>query len=354
MRNAWRPFVNYILYNNSFTLIVVFLLLSGGTVLAANDDVREALSEAMVSSEDTLLVIDNSFIIDANLESFDFRVQVSAIEEDDDNYYISYTYRTIEVLDGTWQEVEKEESFQVSKAQLGETDLGLYIAEELKEFVDEQKRLLAETQQIEINLGRSGKVVERKYAGLIGRFLDTEEVTFEGYDPVVKEPVKVAATDEAEETTDGEGEPEPEASTTENSSNETPGGGDSSTGAATSTTTSTTTDTASTATSTATSTELADTTAPVITLNGEADVELTVGDSYSEPGASASDDTDGDLTSTVVTSGSVDTETAGTYEITYNVSDSAGNSTDQTRTVTVVQAPEPEPEPVTQETATST
>lgn len=341
MRSAWRPLVNYILYNNSFTLIVVFLLLSGGTVLAANEDVREAVSEVIVSTEDTITFVDNSFIIDVDLESFDFEVQVTAIEEDGDYYYVSYAYSTIGIEDGIWQEVEKEGSFQVAKAELGEADLGLYIAEELKEFVVGERRLLAETQQIEKSIGRSGKIVERKYAGLIGRFLDPDEVTFEGYDPVVKEPIVVAVVEEADE-------PAEENETTEelvdeSSPNEETNSGGSST-SPTSTENGTSTDSTSVASSTATSTAATDTTAPVVTLNDSASMTLTVGDVYSEPGASATDETDGDLTGSIEVSGTVDSGTAGVYEITYSVADNAGNSASETRTITVI-APEPEPEP---------
>jgi len=78
-----------------------------------------------------------------------------------------------------------------------------------------------------------------------------------------------------------------------------------------------------------------DTTAPVITLNG-GNVTLTVGDTYSDAGATANDNVDGDITANIQTSGSVDTTTAGTYTITYAVSDAAGNAADSvSRTVTV-------------------
>lgn len=81
----------------------------------------------------------------------------------------------------------------------------------------------------------------------------------------------------------------------------------------------------------------ADTTAPVITLAGDAVMELTVGDTYTDPGFSASDDTDGDLTNSVVVAGdTVDTNAAGQYIVTYNVSDAAGNTASEvTRTVNV-------------------
>ena len=78
-----------------------------------------------------------------------------------------------------------------------------------------------------------------------------------------------------------------------------------------------------------------DTTAPVITLTGEATINLNVGDAYTESGATATDDVDGEVA--VVISGSVDTNVAGTYTITYNASDGASNpAVEVTRTVNVV------------------
>ena len=80
----------------------------------------------------------------------------------------------------------------------------------------------------------------------------------------------------------------------------------------------------------------ADTTAPVITLNGSSTMNLNVGDSFTDPGATASDNVDGNLTSNIVVTGSVDTATEGTYTLNYNVSDAAGNAATQvSRTVNV-------------------
>ncbi|WP_412559658.1 immunoglobulin-like domain-containing protein [Winogradskyella sp. MIT101101] len=80
----------------------------------------------------------------------------------------------------------------------------------------------------------------------------------------------------------------------------------------------------------------ADTTAPVITLNGASTINLIVGDTYNEQGATATDNIDGDLTANIVITGSVNTSTAGTYFVYYDVSDSAGNAAAQVvRTVNV-------------------
>ncbi|WP_430410771.1 S8 family serine peptidase [Kordia sp.] len=80
----------------------------------------------------------------------------------------------------------------------------------------------------------------------------------------------------------------------------------------------------------------ADTTAPVITLTGAATITLTVGDSFTDPGATATDNIDGNLTSSIVVTGTVNTSVEGTYTLNYNVSDAAGNAATQvSRTVNV-------------------
>ena len=81
---------------------------------------------------------------------------------------------------------------------------------------------------------------------------------------------------------------------------------------------------------------IADTTPPVITLIGGANLSLSVGDTYNEQGATATDNQDGNLTASIVIAGTVNTAVPGTYAITYNVSDAAGNTaTEVIRTITV-------------------
>jgi hypothetical protein len=82
-----------------------------------------------------------------------------------------------------------------------------------------------------------------------------------------------------------------------------------------------------------------DTTPPVVTLVGDAAMQITVGpsaDGFTDPGATASDDVDGSLTPVVT--GSVDTATAGLYTLTYTATDAAGNVGSVSRVVTVVAA----------------
>ncbi|GIR81610.1 MAG: hypothetical protein CM15mP83_3360 [Flavobacteriaceae bacterium] len=72
-----------------------------------------------------------------------------------------------------------------------------------------------------------------------------------------------------------------------------------------------------------------DTTKPVITLQGADEILLEVGDSFTEPGYTATDNYDGIITNNVIVANSVDTTTPGQYIITYNLVDSQGNIADE-------------------------
>jgi len=76
-----------------------------------------------------------------------------------------------------------------------------------------------------------------------------------------------------------------------------------------------------------------DTTPPVITVTGGNNTSVVLLNTYTDAGATATDDVDG--TVSVTTTGSVDTSTLGIYTITYTATDVAGNTATATRTVTV-------------------
>ncbi len=77
-----------------------------------------------------------------------------------------------------------------------------------------------------------------------------------------------------------------------------------------------------------------DTTPPVITILGSSSMNLTVGDVFTDPGATALDGIDGQVL--VTASGVVNTTLAGSYVITYNATDAASNTaTPATRMVIV-------------------
>ncbi len=82
-----------------------------------------------------------------------------------------------------------------------------------------------------------------------------------------------------------------------------------------------------------------DTTQPVITLVGASSLVVPININFIDPGVTATDATDGDITAHVVVSGDsvVSPTVLGTYTMRYNVTDSSLNAaTEVTRTVTVV------------------
>ena len=83
--------------------------------------------------------------------------------------------------------------------------------------------------------------------------------------------------------------------------------------------------------------KVADRTAPVLTLQGKKNIYVKIGESYWEPGFTANDQVDGDLTSKVSVSGGVDANKVGSYTITYTVKDAAGNISTAERLIYVYQ-----------------
>lgn len=83
-----------------------------------------------------------------------------------------------------------------------------------------------------------------------------------------------------------------------------------------------------------------DSTPPEITILGDNPYTLYQGTGYTDPGAIASDDVDGDITANIEVANGVNPGVVGSYLVTYNVSDSSLNAaTEAVRTVNVIANP---------------
>jgi len=78
-----------------------------------------------------------------------------------------------------------------------------------------------------------------------------------------------------------------------------------------------------------------DTEPPVITILGENPVNAGRGYVYSDAGATAIDNVDGDVSDKIEVASTVDTGFVGQYHVTYTVKDNAGNQSVAERTVIV-------------------
>ena len=87
---------------------------------------------------------------------------------------------------------------------------------------------------------------------------------------------------------------------------------------------------------------VSDTTPPSLTLNGSSSMTVEACSTFTDPGAVASDNCSGNLTSSIFVTGSVNTNVPGIYTLHYNVKDASGNPAQEvTRTVKVVDTTPP-------------
>lgn len=79
---------------------------------------------------------------------------------------------------------------------------------------------------------------------------------------------------------------------------------------------------------------------PVITLQGASGLTVALNATFNDPGATATDPEDGNLSNRIEVAGAVNTNEPGTYTLTYGVTDSVGNqAVPVSRQVTVSEAP---------------
>lgn len=81
--------------------------------------------------------------------------------------------------------------------------------------------------------------------------------------------------------------------------------------------------------------EVVDTNPPEIALEGNEKITMLIKEEYKETGYKATDNYDGDITDRVIVENNINTEKEGTYEVTYKVSDSSGNTKEAKREVIV-------------------
>jgi hypothetical protein len=179
--------LNFVKYNNAFTIVFVLCFFSFGVSYAASPAVRDSV----YSSEETVVSIDNRSIVSTDLDSYNFNLIINSITEDDKHFYAAYSYQTLSLVDSIWQNKSQEKTLTVSKESLGDKDLGLYLAKELGDNINYELSYLKRVQVLEREKGESVKVVNIAYSGLIGKLLNPREKVIEGYNPVIPETVAV-------------------------------------------------------------------------------------------------------------------------------------------------------------------
>ncbi len=174
-------FLRFLKYNNAVPIAISIVLLGAGATFAATEP------EAVYSSEEQVISIDNTYLAQKDLAGYTPKIQITAVTEDEEAYFASYTFYTIDLQDSVWQDISRDERMEVSKADLGQyRDLGVYLTEKMKDIIARDLQRLKDTQK-DVRAHVTQKVVATEYGGLIGKFLDATTVELPGYVPVVEE-----------------------------------------------------------------------------------------------------------------------------------------------------------------------
>lgn len=183
--------INFIKYHNAFTIIVVAVFSAFGASYAASPTIRDSI----YSTQESVVSVDNSLLLSTDLDNFNFNLKINSVTEDDTYYYADYSYQTLAIEDGSWQNVPEEKVLKVSKETLTGKDLGLYVSDQLGENINSELAYLKKVQNAEKESGESQKVVAVIYSGLIGKLLNPQGKVIEGYNPVIEPTPTVSATE---------------------------------------------------------------------------------------------------------------------------------------------------------------
>lgn len=317
----YQKFRNFIRYDNTAPLFLMFVFIGSSSAFALTN---ETVQNALVSTTQTVLSVDNTYIANTDLTNYSPKVTISGVQEDSDAYIVTYNFQTIELINAVWQPTTISRELKVDKKVLGQyKDLGLFVTEELKQVIDAEKQRLLATQEIE-KKNISQKVVATEYSGLIGKLMDENTEVLPGYVPVVNEiqTSEITPTNQppiADEKKLAELHPFVPATTTETVSTTTP----------------------------VTPETGATTTTPIennvnVQLVGNATENIFVGETYTDKGVFVNNATTNSILTKVndveVTTVSIDTTVTGTFTITYKVDTDKGVF-DLTRTVNVATKP---------------
>ena len=164
-----KSFLDFIKYNNAFPITLAVVILGTGAAFAMGPDLRQSalnrkgktpLPSAMSVTTDT------KKLMAENIDNFDLRLRIDTITEDVESYHVIYSYRTFEVLDNTWREVQKKGKMDIPRALLGKRDLKSYLAEQIGQVIDREIAYLGEVKATIGTKSSSEKSV--KYTALSG------------------------------------------------------------------------------------------------------------------------------------------------------------------------------------------
>lgn len=169
-----KSILNFLKYNNAVSFILFAILFVTGAVFASSPQLRQSV---LAPKENVPVVTapaktDASKLLAENFKNYDLALRIDAIKEDAENYYVAYSYRTLEIRNGVWQEIRKISKMEIPKKLLGKRDLKTYLSEQIGQVIDREIAYLSESQAIIKT--KSAPQKSSKYASLAGQEIDRD------------------------------------------------------------------------------------------------------------------------------------------------------------------------------------
>ncbi len=167
-----RSLIDFIKYNNAVPIILAVGVLGAGVAFAASPKLRQAVLPQTVAPAVPLQPkpTDTAKLRLKDLGTFDLDVRIDSLTEDTEGYFVAYSYTTLEVAGGEWQEVRKNGKMDIPKALLGKRDLKTYLVEQIGQVIDRELAYLKEAQTAATAAGASRSA--SRYASLAGTKID--------------------------------------------------------------------------------------------------------------------------------------------------------------------------------------
>jgi len=185
-----KKFIQFIKYNNA-TLVIILVFFVVGTSVFASEAGREVLGQKSTRIEG----VDNTALLEVDLDKMDMDFKIEDIKEDEKYFYVTYTHLDLDKVNtkdsengldqkekNIWQWQIQERVRKVSKK--SGVDLEKYLIEEFKEEYQARiKKLKSEQKKAEV-VGEEKVLKITEYSGLIGKTMALADNIFEDYEAV--------------------------------------------------------------------------------------------------------------------------------------------------------------------------
>ena len=171
---------NFVKYNNGFIILLAVVFAVGGSVFAMSNDavqntVQKSVSGIIGEKKIIEIGIDNSILLNTDIDKLADQSKIIAVTDDENNFYVDYEIKTLDILDNKWQEIAKPGRLIVSKSVLGEDDLGVYAIKQINEVAFANLAEIKIAQAREKEKGETKTIKNEEYSGLLGVIMDIKD-----------------------------------------------------------------------------------------------------------------------------------------------------------------------------------